>query len=137
MRTEGIDPCLFQDCRSFAGPVDGDINSCLNTDLSTCSAYIREECQYAGGRVPGNTQLIHEKTFFTNFLQIIWSLMRVTSQASQNVKIGQRIFSPLVQSSSSSMESQRTARSLLLCTRHATPLEDLQRHLLWRNAKVS
>merc|ERR1711874_394135 len=40
-----------QDCVSFAGPVDGDINSCLDTDLSTCSAYIEEECQYVGERL--------------------------------------------------------------------------------------
>jgi len=39
-----------KDCASFAGPIDGDIESCLNTDLSTCSAYIGEECQYDGRR---------------------------------------------------------------------------------------
>ena len=31
--------------------MDGDINSCLETDLSTCSAYIEEECQYLGERL--------------------------------------------------------------------------------------
>merc|ERR1712179_31530 len=41
------------DCASFAGPVDGDIEACLNTDLSTCSAYIEEECQYVGERLDG------------------------------------------------------------------------------------
>jgi len=40
-----------QDCITFAGPVDGDINSCLETDLSTCSGYIEEECHYVGDRL--------------------------------------------------------------------------------------
>ena len=42
---------LIQDCITFAGPIDGDINSCLDTDLTTCSAYIEEECQYTGERL--------------------------------------------------------------------------------------
>jgi len=42
-----------QDCTTFAGPVDGDIDACLDTDLSTCSAYIGEECQYVGERLEG------------------------------------------------------------------------------------
>jgi len=42
-----------QDCISFAGPVDGDINSCLDIDFGTCSAYIGEDCQYTGERLVG------------------------------------------------------------------------------------
>jgi len=42
-----------QDCITFAGPIDGNINSCLDTDLTTCSAYIEEECQYTGERLYG------------------------------------------------------------------------------------
>jgi len=40
-----------QDCITFAGPVEGDINLCLETDLSTCSGYIEEECHYVGDRL--------------------------------------------------------------------------------------
>ena len=47
---------------SFAGPIGGDINSCLETDLSTCSAYIGEECQYVGERL-GDIQEIFFKYF--------------------------------------------------------------------------
>merc|ERR1712154_65637 len=39
-----------KDCASIAGPIDGNIESFLNTDRSTWSAYIEEECQYYGGR---------------------------------------------------------------------------------------
>ena len=42
---------LFQGCTSFAGPVDGDIDACMDTDLNSCSAYIGEECQYVGERL--------------------------------------------------------------------------------------
>jgi len=42
-----------QDCLSFAGPVDGNVDSCLETDFCSCSAYIGEECQYVGERLVG------------------------------------------------------------------------------------
>jgi len=46
-----------KDCASFAGPIEGDIESCLNTDQNTCSAYISEECQYDGERL-GHLELL-------------------------------------------------------------------------------
>merc|ERR1711972_118638 len=40
-----------QDCLTFAGPTLGDIVACHEVDLTTCSAYIREECDYSGTRL--------------------------------------------------------------------------------------
>ena len=51
VRRAGWKGTPVQDCASFAGPIDGDIESCLNTDQNTCSAYIEEECQYNGGEL--------------------------------------------------------------------------------------
>merc|ERR1712223_1851455 len=41
-----------QDCITFAGPTLGDIVACTEVDLATCSAYIEEECEYSGDRLP-------------------------------------------------------------------------------------
>ena len=51
MGTKGMNPSFVQDCLSFAGPVDGNVDSCLETDFCSCSAYIGEECQYVGERL--------------------------------------------------------------------------------------
>merc|ERR1711962_974434 len=40
-----------QDCLTFAGPTLGDIVACTEVDLTTCSAYIKEECEYSGDRL--------------------------------------------------------------------------------------
>merc|ERR1712055_172794 len=40
-----------QDCISFAGPTLSDIELCQEVDLTTCSAYIGEECEYSGDRL--------------------------------------------------------------------------------------
>ena len=42
---------VSQDCLSYAGPTDGSIDSCLGVDLTTCGAYIGEECSYTGDRL--------------------------------------------------------------------------------------
>ena len=123
---------LFQDCTSFAGPVDGDIDACLYTDLSTCSAYIGEECQYVGERLGAE----HNCYTIIIFPQMDLNPRRVTSPASRIVKSGERRFSPLAQTSSSSLASPRNARCSLPSSRHAAPLEDLQLLRLWRNVKV-
>merc|ERR1711928_94226 len=39
---------FHQDCLTFAGPTLGDIVACTEVDLTTCSAYIKEECEYSG-----------------------------------------------------------------------------------------
>ena len=61
---------------------------------------------------------------------------RVTSQASPIVKSGERRFSPLAQTSSTSLASPRSARCSLPSSRHAALSEDLQLLRLWRNVKV-
>ena len=42
---------LFQDCASFAGHIDIDIDFCMNRDESTCAAYFNEECTHTGERL--------------------------------------------------------------------------------------
>ena len=98
-------PHIMQDCMSFAGPIGGDINSCLETDLSTCSAYIGEECQYVGERL-GDIQEFFSSILinYYYFPQLVWSHLLVTCQAWPIVKSGGKMFSPLVQSSSTSLE---------------------------------
>jgi len=55
--SQDVLPCLHmisdyrQDCFSFAGPVDGDIDSCLNTFSYTCTAYFEDVCQFNGTRL--------------------------------------------------------------------------------------
>merc|ERR1712106_61111 len=45
--------CLFlktnyhQDCKSFAGPIEGSIEDCLAVDQSTCDAILNEDCTFA------------------------------------------------------------------------------------------
>ena len=66
MGTMEMNPSFVQDCLSFAGPVDGNVDSCLETDFCSCSAYIGEECQYVGERL-GDRKLQDRKDLFTNF----------------------------------------------------------------------
>ena len=134
---------LFQDCITFAGPTDGDIESCSETDLSTCSAYIEEECQYTGERrskIKTASMLGRKNSFkdlVSNYLpQRTLSHLQRTSQAFTIVKSGQRRCSLMVQTSSTFLESPRSVRSLLICSLRAVPWEDPQQHRLWRNAKV-
>ena len=53
---------LSQDCVTFAGPINGDIDSYVLTDQrpTTCSAYIEQECQYSGERL-GNIDIERKK----------------------------------------------------------------------------
>ena len=63
---------LSQDCVTFAGPIDGDIDSYGLTDQrpTTCSAYIEQECQYSGERL-GNIDIEREKKSTCNWWYLI------------------------------------------------------------------
>merc|ERR1712083_386512 len=49
--------CLFlrtdyhQDCKSFAGPTDGNITECKSVSHNTCDSIIPEDCSYTGERL--------------------------------------------------------------------------------------
>ena len=40
-----------QDCRTVAGPVEGDMLACNQVDKTTCGSIILEDCQYSGTRL--------------------------------------------------------------------------------------
>merc|ERR1712037_201972 len=71
---------------------------------------------------------------FVSHPQRIWSPPKERSQASKNARIGEKHFRALEQTTSSTTESQGSARCLLPCSLLAVLLEALKRHLLWSNA---
>ena len=40
-----------QDCRTVAGPVEGDLLACNQVDKTTCGSIILEDCKYSGTRL--------------------------------------------------------------------------------------
>jgi len=64
--SQDVLPCLHmisdyrQDCFSFAGPVDGDIDSCLNTFSYTCTAYFEDVCHFNGTRLEDQEPKPHD-----------------------------------------------------------------------------